>query len=67
MNYIERARQRRIAERQRMEALRQKVLYKNAMVVPKPPKEELEEITKQAQLNAERIGQSAFKKFTAIK
>ena len=46
--------------------LRDRVRKKNAYVVPRPPKEELKQITEQANKNAEKPTLSSFKRFTAI-
>ena len=55
MNHTQRARERRIAERERMEALRQRTSLKGAIIVPKPPKEEIQQLIQQANINADRI------------
>lgn len=49
-----------------LEELREKLRKKNAYVVPRPPKEELKEITEQANKIAEKPSKSSFKRFTAI-
>lgn len=49
-----------------LEELREKLRKKNAYIVPKASKEELKQITEQANKNAEKPSKSSFKRFTAI-
>ena len=46
--------------------LRDRVRKKNAYLVPRPPKEELKEITEQANKIAEKPSKSSFKRFTVV-
>ena len=49
-----------------LEKLESSLRKKNAYVVPRPSKEELEQLIKQANKNAEKPSISSFKRFTAI-
>jgi len=46
--------------------LRDKLRKKNAYIVPKPSKEELKQITEQANKVAEKPSISSFKRFTVV-
>lgn len=59
--HYDKAKQKRQAEAQRMSELRQRVRMKGVVVVPNPPKEELEKIVKQANNNASKTAKGALK------
>jgi hypothetical protein len=64
--HYDKARLKRQAEAQRMQDLRQRVSMKGVVIVPKPPKEEMQEIVKQAENNSVKPGKSCNKRFTLI-